>query len=102
MNVNTSKIEKVSGIQRGRWNKVSAFSFMMVILAFSCSSTSKEEAVETNVVAGWTVTITGKVLNPQAGQISIVELNEGSTGKPDTIRLRKDNTFIKKVTLSQP
>lgn len=89
-------------MNRGLLTRLSA---LMVIMAFSCSSSTKEDATvpDSPSVASWIVTITGKVANPQAGgQISITELSEGSAGKPDTIRLRKDNTFIKKVTVSQP
>lgn len=84
--------------------RLSAFGFMVVIMAFSCSSTSKEDALSAeSTLAGWTVMVSGKVNNPQpSGQISIMELAEGSVGKTDTIRLRKDNTFVKKMTISQP
>jgi peroxiredoxin len=90
--------------KRSRWSRLSATSFMVVILAFSCSSTTKEDAVQPETAAaGWTITITGKVSNPQStGQISIMELSEGSMGKSDTISLRKDNTYTKKMTISQP
>ncbi len=101
MKVNTTI---TSHIKRSRWSRLSATSFMVVILAFSCSSTTKEDVAAPEAVpAGWTVTITGKVANPQStGQISIMELSDGSMGKSDTIRLRKDNTFTKKMTINQP
>jgi peroxiredoxin len=89
---------------RSLMSRLSSFGFMMVIMAFSCSSTTKDDAHSAELPPGtWTVTITGRVSNPQpTGQISIMELNEGSMGKSDTIRLKKDNTFVKKVTVSQP
>jgi peroxiredoxin len=99
-----NKAIKNSYTNRGLLSRLGSFGFMMVIMAFSCSSTTKDdERSAESSLATWTVTITGKVSNPQpTGQISIMELNEGSMGKSDTIRLRKDNTFVKKMTVSQP
>jgi peroxiredoxin len=99
-----NKAIKKSNTNRSLMSRLSSFGFMMVIMAFSCSSTTKDdEHTEEPLPGTWTVTITGRVSNPQpAGQISIMELGEGSIGKSDTIRLKKDNTFVKKMTVSQP
>lgn len=74
-----------------------------MLLAFvTCSSSSKQD--EDAQQARWEVTITGKVLNPGTGTIEIAEITEGGTlnGWKDTVTLRSDNTFTKKVTLSEP
>jgi peroxiredoxin len=99
-----NKAIKNSNTNRSLMSRLSSFGFMMVIMAFSCSSTTKDDQHSAEPLPGnWTVTITGRVSNPQpTGQISIMELGEGSIGKPDTIRLKKDNTFVKKMTVSQP
>jgi peroxiredoxin len=67
----------------------------------TCSSSGKEESADDG---SWTVTIKGKVLNPGTGQITVSELSEGggTGGWNDTIMLKKDNTFIKKVSLREP
>lgn len=87
---------------RDLWQRLQAWGFMMVVMAFSCSSTTRDDVADEQSQTGWTVTIKGKVNNPQTGQISIMELSEGGGAKSDTIRLRKDNTFVKKMTISQP
>src|SRR5690606_14403524 len=76
---------------------------LAMLLAFvTCSSSSKQD--EDAQQARWEVTITGKVLNPGTGTIEIAEITEGGTlnGWKDTVTLRSDNTFTKKVTLSEP
>ena len=78
----------------------------LVLLLFSCaafvtcSSTVKEEAGD----ATWEVTLKGKVLNPNSGQITISELSEGggTGGWNDTIVLKSDNSFEKKIKLKEP
>ena len=86
------------------YNKLLAYGFLLFVLSISCSSTSKEDNNEAEAApgGGWTVTITGKVAYPQAGTISIMELKENATGWKDTIRLKSNSTFIKKVTLTEP
>lgn len=74
-----------------------------MLLAFvTCSSSSKQE--EDAQQEKWQVTINGKVLNPGTGLIEIAEITEGGAlnGWKDTVTLRSDNTFSKKVTLSEP
>jgi len=64
---------------------------MISVFTFSC----KEEK-------GWEITINGKVGFPQKGQISIKELrNEGEVAA-DTIQLKADYTFAKKIRLTEP
>lgn len=83
------------------WLKLRAMSMMALILAFSCSSTSKEES-ESDAAAAWTVTVKGKVNFPQTGQIMIMEIKDGAFGKQDTITLKSNGTFAKKVKLTEP
>lgn len=87
---------KSAGI-KGRWK---AFSFMLLALCFSCSTSGKEE--QTND-GSWYITINGKVGYPQAGgQIIIQEIKEGSTDWQDTIQLKSNYTFAKKIKLKEP
>jgi peroxiredoxin len=82
--------------------KRSAFFFLLFAISLSCSFSSKQNA-EANAVAGdtWTVTVSGKVGFPQTGQIVIQEMKNGG-GWQDTIQLKSNYTFSKKVPLSQP
>jgi peroxiredoxin len=81
-------------------NKLVFMASLMVLLTISCSSTEKERSDEPQ--AGWSVVIKGKVNSPQQGQIVIQEIVNGSPSWQDTITLKKDNTFTKKVFVSQP
>jgi len=64
---------------------------MISIFTFSC----KEEK-------GWEITINGKVGFPQKGQISIKELRNEGEVVADTIQLKADYTFAKKIRLTEP
>lgn len=76
---------------------------MLFAMSFSCNSSGKEDKAEEQQ-AGWTVTVRGKVNNPQQGQIYIQELkdNGGGTGWQDTITLKSNNTFSKRLRLTEP
>jgi peroxiredoxin len=67
---------------------------MLVAVVVACSNQKKDN--------GWDVTITGKVNNPRAEAIAIQELAEDGKGWKDTIRLRPNNTYAKKVHLKEP
>lgn len=80
-----------------------AFGFLILALCMACSSSGKEEKNAADQQGGWYVTITGKVASPQEGKISITELKDNSTtGAQDTIKLKSDKTFSKKVKLTEP
>lgn len=81
-----------------------AFCFLLCALSFSCSTSGKDEAAENAANGGWTVTIRGKVGFPQEGQITIQELKETGQGGvwQDTIQLKGNYTFAKKVSLKEP
>src|SRR6187401_322227 len=83
------------------WSRLRAFSFMLLALGFSCSSTTKEES-ESGEQGAWTVTVSGKVGFPQQGQITIQEIKNGSFGWQDTIKLKSNYTYSKQVKLTQP
>jgi peroxiredoxin len=50
----------------------------------------------------WYVTIKGKVGFPQNGTISILELNRSGKGWQDTIKLKSNYTYLKKIKLTEP
>jgi peroxiredoxin len=81
--------------------KVVMFGLLLFIVCVSCSSTTKEDS---GVVAGesWDVTVSGKVGFPQQGQILIQEIKNGKIGWQDTVKLRTNYTYAKRVKLSQP
>lgn len=79
--------------------KLKAFCFMLLALCLSCSTNGKEEQDDPNT---WYVTVSGKVGYPQTGQITIQELTDGGAGWQDTIRLKSDYTFSKKIKMSEP
>ncbi len=79
-------------------SKLKMFGFLMLAFCFCCSSAAKEESTQ----GGWVVTIKGKVVNPQQGQITIQELKNNGTGFQDTITLKSNKTFSKVVRLSEP
>lgn len=77
-----------------------AFCFLLFALCLSCSTDGKEEQQLED--GSWYVTIRGKVGFPQSGQITVQEMKEGSKGFQDTIGLKKDYTFAKKIKLTEP
>lgn len=88
-------------------NKVSSY-FIVLCFCLSCSFSTKEDAAkdsasETAAAPGWSVNLSGKVGYPEpGGQIMIQEMRNDGNGWTDTINLRKDYTFVKKVPLSEP
>jgi peroxiredoxin len=79
--------------------KLKAYSLLLIALCLSCSTNGKEEQEDDG---SWYVTVNGKVGYPQSGQITIQELKDGSAGWQDTIGLKSDYTFSKKVKLEEP
>lgn len=69
-----------------------------VLASFVTCSSGKEETND----GDWFVTIKGKVLNPQQGTISITELTDSGEGWNDTIQLKADKTFSKRVKVKEP
>lgn len=77
---------------------------LFLVSAFSCSGKEAREGAEPEQdAASWTVTLHGKVGFPQeGGRIVIQEITDGGQGMLDTIQLKSDYTFSKKITLTEP
>jgi peroxiredoxin/cell fate (sporulation/competence/biofilm development) regulator YlbF (YheA/YmcA/DUF963 family) len=52
--------------------------------------------------SSWVVTIQGKVGFPQSGTISIMELTRSGNAWQDTIKLKSNYTYVKKINLKEP
>ncbi len=78
--------------------KLFTFSFLLFAFCFSCSSASKEDSNADT----WEVTVNGKVGFPQQGQITIQEIKNGALGWSDTVKLKSNYTYSKKIKISQP
>lgn len=75
-------------------------SLLLVGVCLSCSTNGKEEQSGPD---SWYVTVSGKVGYPQSGTITIQELRQdGGEGWRDTVGLKTDHTFSKRLKLSQP
>ena len=61
--------------------------------------TSEKKPKETD--NGWDIVLKGKVGFPQGGQIFIQEMKPDGSGKKDTIQLRSDYSFSKKLHLTE-
>lgn len=74
--------------------------FLSVVLLFlGCSSNGQEKKND----VGWSVIIKGKVGYPQPNaSITITELNRTGQGWQDTIKLKSDYSYAKKVELKEP
>jgi peroxiredoxin len=78
------------------------FCFLIFALSFSCTTSGKDETKK-DTTTGWVVTIHGKVAFPQQrGEIIIQELKDGVPGWQDTIQLKSNYTFSKKIKLTEP
>lgn len=64
---------------------------------FNCSPAAKEEAKD----GGWDIVLSGKVGFPQQGEIYIQEIRQDGNAKRDTITLRKDYSFAKRLHLTE-
>jgi peroxiredoxin len=81
--------------------KTKAFCFLVFALSFSCTTSGKEDQQPVND-GSWTITLKGKVGFPQQGKITVQELKDGSLGSQDTIQLKSNYTFEKKIKLKEP
>lgn len=78
---------------------------LLSFCAFSCRGEDRhDDEIAQKDAESWTVTVHGKVSYPQqGGSISIQRISEDGTGGwQDTIQLKSDNTFSKKVTMNEP
>src|SRR3954469_21762728 len=95
---------KVKSIAQSSFNSqwLKALSFLLFALSFSCTTSGKEEKQEKIADGTWTVTVKGKVGYPQQGQIMIQEVKDGALGWQDTIQLKSNYTYSKKIKLTEP
>ena len=103
-----SLLLEIQGMNRGRallgflhsafCFKLFTFSFLLFAFCFSCSSASKDDSNADT----WEVTVNGKVGFPQQGQITIQEIKNGALGWSDTVKLKSNYTYSKKIKISQP
>lgn len=84
------------------WASLKTLCFLLCALCLSCSSSGKDDADEQDGPESWYVSVHGKVGYPQPGQITIQELKEGGSGWQDTVRLKSDYTFSKRIKLTEP
>jgi len=75
--------------------RINYFLFLVLI---GCSTNGQQSKND----GGWTVIISGKVGHPQQGIISISELTRTGTGWQDTIKLKSNYTFSKKIRIKEP
>jgi peroxiredoxin len=69
-----------------------------VLILNGCSSNGQQPKKD----AGQTITVSGKVGYPQVGTITIMELKNSGQGWQDTITLKSNYTYSKKVTIKEP
>ncbi len=82
-----------------RLNVSVSFVLISVLLLVGCSSNGQQAKND----GSWEVTVKGKVGFPQqGGTISIMEITKAGTGWQDTIKLKGNYTFSKKVKLKEP
>ncbi|MCS6973899.1 MAG: redoxin domain-containing protein [Cyclobacteriaceae bacterium] len=72
--------------------------FLSMLVLLGCSTNGQQS----RKVEGWEVTVNGKVGFPQAGTISIMEVTRNGIGWQDTIKLKSNYTFSKKIRLTEP
>lgn len=97
------KDRKFAGWFRGVFAvRLKACSLLLVALCLSCSTNGKEDLQAEPGEGTWYVTVRGKVGFPQQGQITIQELKDGGNAWQDTISLKGDYTFAKKIKLKEP
>ncbi len=68
------------------------------LLLNGCSSNGQQKENG----GSWIVTISGKVGFPQNGSITIMELKRSGQGWQDTIKLKSNYTYTKKINLKEP
>jgi peroxiredoxin len=70
---------------------------LLVLTLLGCSANK-----ENNNATGWDIVISGTVNFPQAGEISVRNLKDQGGAKKDTIKLKSNKKFSKKVHLTEP
>jgi peroxiredoxin len=70
---------------------------LIAIVAIACSNKEKPA-----VDGGWDVTVSGKVKNPQQGQLLLQELTPNENPKKDSTTVAEDGTYSKTLHLTEP
>jgi peroxiredoxin len=98
-------VNTIMNNRKGITHTVRVIFFVFAGLGFSCAGAGNEgnSASADQGTPSWIVTIKGKVGFPQQGQIVIAEMKDNATGGwQDTIKLKSDYTFAKKIKLTEP
>ncbi len=69
----------------------------LILVSVGCSTNGQQKQQP-----GWEVTINGRVGYPQPGTITIMELTRSGNGWQDTIQLKANYTFSKRIKLKEP
>src|SRR5688572_26790979 len=77
--------------------RIIIFLISALVVLNGCSSNGQQPKD-----GSWVVTIQGKVGFPQSGNISIMELTRSGKAWQDTIKLKSNYTYVKKITLKEP
>jgi peroxiredoxin len=88
-----------------RQNTLEGFLVLILVLCLSCNTSGKDDTPTTDEPPSWFVTIRGRVGSPIPNEkIIIQQLNEGGTvsGFQDTIQLKSDKSYSKKIKLTEP
>ena len=80
--------------------KVIASLLLTISLFANCSPEKKGDSENKETDSGWYVVVKGKVGFPQQGQIYVQEIKQDNSGKKDTIQLKSNYTFEKKLKLT--
>jgi peroxiredoxin len=100
LHTNTNRTN--NGLNIRAWGSLRAFAFLVFALTLSCATNGKDDEQAQNDKESWFVTIRGKVGFPQSGEIVIQEVKDNGNGWQDTIQLKSDYTFAKKIKLDEP
>ena len=100
-------INSIMNNKRGITHAARIIFFVFAGLGFSCAGSGNSEAAATEASEqgspSWTVIVKGKVGFPQQGKIVIAEMKDNNTGGwQDTITLKSDYSFVKKIKLTEP
>jgi peroxiredoxin len=101
--INGMKVSTSIMKSQGDWLgglKLKAYSLLLFALCLSCATNGKEEPASDG---SWYVTIRGKVGYPDAGgQVTLSEMTDGGMGWQDTITVKSDHTYAKRVKMTEP
>jgi peroxiredoxin len=80
-------------------NMRSTFALVLILLSLGCSSNGQQAKND----GSWEVTLRGKVNYPKkGGTISITEMGRAADGLKDTIQVKVNGTYVKKLRIKEP